>query len=198
MDENPIKTQPDILDDFVSFTFSDQSEKLRETISCIKTFETKLEAKVDASDTTVTRQNNTFNNANQLVKLNSDGQLPVLDGSLLTGKASLDLSNITLAAALNNIGFTGHVYGYNGYYKFPNGLTVQWGYIPFTGLNLSTWTFPIAFPNTCVYADTQIYWGNNYRHASIQWNTTPNTSIGFFPNTDCGGGINGYCFAIGY
>lgn len=44
-----------------------------------------LVTKLDASDITVTKQGNTFNGAGQLVKLNSNGQLPAVDGSLLTG-----------------------------------------------------------------------------------------------------------------
>ena len=39
---------------------------------------------VSSEDTTVTKQGNTFNIANKLVKLNAQGKLPVLDGSLLT------------------------------------------------------------------------------------------------------------------
>lgn len=37
------------------------------------------------SDSTVTKQGNTFNGVNQLVQLRSDGKLPAIDGSLLTG-----------------------------------------------------------------------------------------------------------------
>ena len=39
---------------------------------------------VSSEDITVTKQGNTFNIANKLVKLNAQGKLPVLDGSLLT------------------------------------------------------------------------------------------------------------------
>ena len=39
---------------------------------------------VSSEDLTVTKQGNTFNIANKLVKLNAQGKLPVLDGSLLT------------------------------------------------------------------------------------------------------------------
>jgi len=39
-------------------------------------------------DTTVTTQGNTFNGANQLVKLDGTGKLPAIDGSQLTGISS--------------------------------------------------------------------------------------------------------------
>lgn len=39
---------------------------------------------VASSDSTVTKQGNTFNTANKLVKLDSQGRLPLLNGSLLT------------------------------------------------------------------------------------------------------------------
>lgn len=45
---------------------------------------TALAGKLDSSDTTVTKQGNTFNGVNQLVKLDSNGKLPAVDGSLLT------------------------------------------------------------------------------------------------------------------
>lgn len=60
-----------------------------------------LETKLDISDPTVTKQGNTFNGPNQLVQLNSSGQLPALDGSLLTGissGATLDTSNMQTLA----------------------------------------------------------------------------------------------------
>lgn len=58
--------------------------------------DTGLAAKLDESDTTITKQGNTFNSAGQLVLLNESGQLPALDGSLLTNisAATLDTSNM--------------------------------------------------------------------------------------------------------
>lgn len=47
-----------------------------------------LSLKVDISDTTVTKQGNDFNGANQLVQLDEDGILPAIDGSNLTGIAN--------------------------------------------------------------------------------------------------------------
>lgn len=46
--------------------------------------DTALATKINTSDTTVTKQGNIFNGVNQLVQLNSSGQLPALDGSLIT------------------------------------------------------------------------------------------------------------------
>jgi hypothetical protein len=36
-----------------------------------------------------------------------------------------------------------------GYFKFPNGLMIQWGYYPGNGSDVIT-NFPTAFPSTCV------------------------------------------------
>jgi|GEM_PF-3730583 len=47
-------------------------------------------ARLDVSSVTV--QGNTFNGADQLLKLNSDGKLPALDGSNLTNMAEADLT----------------------------------------------------------------------------------------------------------
>jgi len=46
--------------------------------------DTFLATKVNTSDTTVTKQGNTFNSAGKLVQLNSSAQLPAVDGILLT------------------------------------------------------------------------------------------------------------------
>lgn len=121
-------------------------------------------AKLSASDTTVTKQGNTFNGASQLVQLNSSGQLPALNGVNLIGLtasqisnastnfANINLSNLVLANALTNLGFTGQSVAQNGYYKLPNGLIIQWGKvvasIPDDYTN--TVTFPIAFPTSAL------------------------------------------------
>lgn len=52
--------------------------------------DTLLAAKIDASDTSVTKQGNTFNGANQLVKLDANGKFPALDGSALTNIITSD------------------------------------------------------------------------------------------------------------
>lgn len=46
-----------------------------------------FDEKLDVSNSSVTKQGNTFNQANKLVLLNSSAQLPALDGSLLTNVA---------------------------------------------------------------------------------------------------------------
>lgn len=75
----------------------DAVSSINSTISDLDAeIDTGLAAKLDKSDTTVTKQGNTFNGAEQLVLLNSSGQLPALDGSLLTNisAATLDTSNM--------------------------------------------------------------------------------------------------------
>lgn len=56
--------------------------------------DSELVTKLDISDATVTKQGNIFNGENQLVMLNSNGQLPPIDGSLLTG-ISVDATSST-------------------------------------------------------------------------------------------------------
>lgn len=66
----------------------------------------------------------------------------------LSGLATTALSNLTLATALTNLGFAGQSLSTNGYYKFPGGLILQWGFIAAPGGNSNAYvTFPIAFPN---------------------------------------------------
>lgn len=43
-----------------------------------------LNQKLGVTDTTITKKGNSFNGSNQLVLLNSNGQIPAIDGSLLT------------------------------------------------------------------------------------------------------------------
>lgn len=57
--------------------------KAQEINDNFTTLKDAVELKVDSSDTSVTKQGNTFNGANQLVKINEDGKLPVVDGSNL-------------------------------------------------------------------------------------------------------------------
>jgi hypothetical protein len=59
----------------------------------------------------VTQQGNTFNSANQLLKLTTEGKLPALDGSLLTGLIT-QLSTLT-DIQLNNVQ-VGQSLAYNG------------------------------------------------------------------------------------
>lgn len=59
--------------------------KAQEINGNFSTLKDAVEAKVDTSDTTITKQGNSFNGANQLVQTNSNGKLPAIDGSLLTG-----------------------------------------------------------------------------------------------------------------
>jgi hypothetical protein len=69
--------------------------------------DTQLATKLDVSDTTVTKQGNTFNGASQLVQMNSSAQLPVLDGSLLTGVVHAIAANTTIYVATTGSDTTG-------------------------------------------------------------------------------------------
>lgn len=60
--------------------------------------------------------------------------------------ADTDLSNITLATALTNLGFAGSSLATNGYYKLPDGLIIQWGSAT-AGSGAQAINFPITFPN---------------------------------------------------
>lgn len=64
--------------------------------------DTLLNGKLSNSDASVTKKGNNFNGASQLVQLNSCGQLPALDGSLLTALpstvANTSLSNLNSTA----------------------------------------------------------------------------------------------------
>lgn len=79
--------------------------KAQEINDNFETLKEAIESKVEASDASVTKQGNTFNSANQLVKLNSSGQIPAIDGGLITNikGTAIDAlgtmaSNFTLAA----------------------------------------------------------------------------------------------------
>lgn len=169
----------------------------------VSTIYTKIETdgflaqKLNQSDTNVTKQGNNFNGINQLVKLNSSGQLPAIDGSLLTGKANLSLNNITLASALINLGFAGQSFTANGYYKFPNGLIIQWGNISDIATPVTsnqTITFPIAFPNACLNVITQIKYINTAALASSYYTVSSMSATNFVAYYT----MNRYWFAVGY
>lgn len=64
--------------------------------------ETELAEKLDSSDTTVTKQGNSFNGSNQLVQLDSNGKLPAIDGTLLTGIGNYTSSTTDMPTLSNN------------------------------------------------------------------------------------------------
>lgn len=79
------------------------------TIADLETeIEDELATKLDVSDNTVTKQGNTFNGTNQLVQLNSNGQLPAIDGSLLTGISITVPANTTIYVATTGSDATGN------------------------------------------------------------------------------------------
>lgn len=118
------------------------------------------DAKLSSSDTTVTKQGNTFNGASQLVQLNSSGKLPPLNGSLLTGLpllgADTSLSNITttqntISTNLNNVGVrtvkVSYVNGTSWYRIWSDGWVEQGGNTGLTSGDI-TITFLKPFTNT--------------------------------------------------
>lgn len=89
------------INDDISALETDLATKADAATTYTKTeVDSALAAKVDVSDTTVTKQGNTFNGAGQLVQLSASGQLPALDGSLITGAMvpTLDTSNMQTLA----------------------------------------------------------------------------------------------------
>ena len=73
------------------------------------------------------------------------GDLNNLSGSF----ADTTLSNLTLATALSNLGFTDESITSDGYYILPNGLILQWKGVNVINNTLTAITFTIAFPNSC-------------------------------------------------
>lgn len=59
--------------------------------------DTLLANKINTSDTTITKQGNTFNGVNQLLKLDSGGKLPQVDGSALTNLSQSQISGLSTA-----------------------------------------------------------------------------------------------------
>lgn len=65
----------------------------------------------------------------------------------LTGGAATP-TDVTIPALLTALGFTGQSLTAIGYFRFPNGLIIQWGNATQpTNSGATTVTFPIAFPN---------------------------------------------------
>ena len=51
-----------------------------------------------------------------------------------------------------------------GYYKFSNGLIMQWGHTPLSYTQGTTVTFPIPFPHKCLSATASIYAADSSAH----------------------------------
>lgn len=63
-----------------------------------------LSTKINTSDTTVTKQGNSFNGANQLVLLNSSGQLPAIDcRNLINNFGNLKVNNFGTIASSSTV-----------------------------------------------------------------------------------------------
>ena len=91
-----------------------------------------------------------------------------------------------------------------GYYKFPNGLIMQWGNVynlPYHDTNIKTY-FPISFPHKCFsISSSRTY--DIRGHAENQWSVIKSyDNQGFYIYADCDsdflGKINSSWIAIGY
>jgi len=90
-------------------------------------------------------------------------------------KANLALDNITLASALTKFGFAGQSLTQNGYYKFPNGLIIQWGQtVSFDSTTIAV--FPIPFPTACLNIQATQISGYGQTIGVSSWNATSFTA----------------------
>lgn len=85
--------------------------------------------------------------------------------------ADINLSNLTLATALNNLGFTGKSLTTNGYYKLPGSFIVQWGSFTFSSGTASI-TFPITFPSAVLCPPLISFQVNDYTYSPGIYNLT--------------------------
>lgn len=91
----------------------------------------------------------------------------------------------------------------NGYQKLPNGLIIQWGVLSGVGGDsYNAVTFPIAFPNTCLNAQSSVS-----ANGAIWGGVVLSSHVGNISKTGCSLGVsengtaistNVYWFAIGY
>lgn len=78
---------------------------------------------------------------------NLDQNFDAIDSSLtFVQDSSLTYLNMLTSAAAIKAGLSA-----NGYYKFPGGFIMQWGFVNTTATSYNV-VFPIAFPNVCPFA----------------------------------------------
>lgn len=116
--------------------------------------------------------------------------------SLFKGDGSSE--DITLPAS--GLQDTAHSFTANGYQKLSNGLIIQWGAIASGGSSDSSLTFPIAFPNSCIYAVCNPRQGGLITHNAVSYTAT---TLNYSRRTISGASVvsdtsNGHYFAIGY
>lgn len=129
-------------------------------------------------------------NAANLNKI--EDKLFELDGRTvdLSGLANTNLSNLSLATALTNLGFAGQSLSANGYYKLPNGLIMQWG--TYGNTPSGTQNFPVAYPNSCFVVELTATNGTDQDIVTAKTNSSFSWANGG-ANTP-----NGYFMAFGY
>jgi len=85
--------------------------------------------------------------------------------------------------------------GYAGYYTLPSGFIIQWQTLSFVSTPV-TWTFPIAFPNTCAGVTGLLYWGGSQAYLTLQQEPVGRKANVSIASTSTG--INAYVIAIGW
>lgn len=107
--------------------------------------------------------------------LSVDGPGSGVNADLLDGKH---------ASAFADMSDFGGLFAQNGYYRFPNGLLVQWGRILVNSDSYATLTFPVAFPNVCLYIGsgvaTEVGNGNAQANCPLPYGTPTKTTASFF------------------
>ena len=89
-----------------------------------------------------------------------DGCL-IKDGAAAAVAATaVDDSTIEVSSGKLKVKDLGSSLATNGYFKFPNGLIIQWGYEAYSSAQ-QTVTFPLAFPNACLNVTASYYVSND-------------------------------------
>jgi hypothetical protein len=142
---------------------------------------------------TLSKLKTVADNANKLIGYDGNG-VPV--ATELTA-AKTDGSNIDKSSFLSSLGFSGQSLGTNGYYKFPNGLIIQWGFKQNTADsgNPTTVYFPIAFPHNVLNISLTKGSSAAFSILPSQWYISNKTSSSFTTFTST---KYMYWLAIGY
>lgn len=112
-----------------------------------------INSQISAINNSITDLSNNKANNSQIATINNSIT------NLNNNKANIDGSNIAVSSFLTKLGFSEYRLSADGYYKFPQGLILQWGYVNSLGNDSSvTVTLPVTYPNTIVFAS---YMQNN-------------------------------------
>lgn len=105
-----------------------------------------------------------------------------------------------MAAGINanegvNIGQFDKLLATNGYQKLPSGMIMQWGQVTFASQTTVTATFPMAFPNQCVYAHAVPISAGNWYDTTTSVISNSSATFCYSPNAI---GVTMKYTAIGY